>query len=520
MITVRTKNGTLEGERKYGYSVFKGIPYAAAPVGAKRFAPAEPPESWNGVRDATRFGAPAIQLSTSNHITKPELLRISREDCLYANVSTPAPLVQDASGTHPDPSARLPVFLFLHGGGFETGGSNLPLYSGDAFVQKGIVFVSINYRMGVFGCLELEALETEHPSSGGYSITDVKQGLEWIHENIEQFGGDPENVTLGGQSAGAGFTSMMLQTDHAGRTFQRCIMESGSVRGFAPKSKAGAGSVEMMLAQGRQFAAMCGAEDNKEGVELLRKAPAEELILRWYFDEAGKRMKYVSDPLMVGTVFKQDVLPDPRIQTAGKVDLMFGYNTDDGSMFAGLFADRKKYLDFVTETFPVHAEEIMTNYPADDRTARSALGNLITLLSFHTPLIAYGDAMSAKGAKVYAYQFDYLTEKIREDGLGVRHIAELNFVFEKLLNLVGAEDEKGKAVARLMNSAFSGFIRNGDPNAGMEEAGVNLKNGSWNPYNTQDRQIFRISRDSRSERVERLEEMMYFDRLLNEEFHT
>ena len=185
MITVSIKNGTLEGERKYGYSVFKGIPYAAAPVGAKRFAPAEPPESWNGVRDATRFGAPAIQLSTSNHITKPELLRISREDCLYVNVSTPAPLVQDASGTHPDPSARLPVFLFLHGGGFETGGSNLPLYSGNAFVQKGIVFVSINYRMGVFGCLELEALETEHPSSGGYSITDVNGFMKTSNNSVE-----------------------------------------------------------------------------------------------------------------------------------------------------------------------------------------------------------------------------------------------------------------------------------------------------------------------------------------------
>ena len=231
-------------------------------------------------------------------------------------------------------------------------------------------------------------------------------------------------------------------------------------------------------------------------------------------------MKYVSDPLMVGTVFDRDVLPDPRIQKAGKVDLLFGYNTDDGSMFAGLFADRNKYRDFIKNTFPVHSEEIMSKYPADDRTARSVLGKLITTISFHTPLIAYGDAMSANGAKVYAYQFDYLTERIREDGLGVRHIAELNFVFEKLLNLVGAEDEKGKAVARLINSAFSGFIRNGDPNAGMEEAGVILREGSWNPYHLQDRQIFRISSVSRSERVEGLEEMMYFDRLLNEEFHT
>lgn len=156
MITARTKYGLLEGERKYGYSVFRGIPYAAAPVGRRRFAPAAPSESWNGVRDATLFGAPAMQLYTSNHITQPDLLRTSREDCLFANVSTPAPLVQDAAGEHPDTSARLPMYIFLHGGGFETGGGQLQLYSGDAFVQQGIVYVTLNYRMGVFGCLKLE----------------------------------------------------------------------------------------------------------------------------------------------------------------------------------------------------------------------------------------------------------------------------------------------------------------------------------------------------------------------------
>ena len=520
MLTVHTKYGVLEGERQYGCAVFRGIPYAAAPVGRRRFAPAEPPESWSGVRSAIQPGAPAIQLSPFARGKQPELLRISREDCLFANVSTPAPLIEDAAGEHPDPSARLPVYLFLHGGGFETGSGSLPLYTGDAFVQKGIVYVSINYRMGVFGCLELEALEAEHPSSGGYSVTDVMQALEWLHENIEFFGGDPENVTIGGESAGAAFVSMMLQTDHAGRTFQRGILESGSVRGFAPKSGAGRNSVEMMLEQGQRYAAMLDVPDSPAGLEQLRRMPAEELIRRWYFSPEGVRLRLVSDPLTVGTIFDRDVLPDPRTQKAGSVDLLFGYNTDDGTMFAGMFADRAKYEDFIRNTFPAHAEEIMRKYPADDRTARKVLGQLITLVSFHSPLLAYGDAMAAKGRKVYAYQFDYLTEKIREEGLGIRHIMELNFVFDKLLHLVGGEDESGRTVAKCMNTAWSGFIRYGDPNRGMEEAGLFPGTQRWETYDPVSAQVYRIHRQPRMERADRLEELKYFDRLLTEEYRS
>ena len=150
MITVHTKYGILEGERNFGYSVFRGIPYAAAPTGKRRFAPAGPPEAWNGTRKAVQFGPPPVQMSTGEISILPVPLRSSREDCLFANVSTPAPLVEDSSGEHPDSSAHLPVYLFLHGGGFDTGGSNLPLYSGKSFVQKGIVYVSVNYRLGVF----------------------------------------------------------------------------------------------------------------------------------------------------------------------------------------------------------------------------------------------------------------------------------------------------------------------------------------------------------------------------------
>lgn len=520
MVTVRTKYGTLEGEQQYGYSVFRGIPYAAPPVGRLRFAPAQPPLSWTGIRDAKQFGAPALQLFTSNHVTQPDLLRISREDCLFANVSTPAPLIQDDSGMHPDSSAHLPVYVFIHGGAFETGGGNMPLYSGDSFVRKGIVYVNINYRMGVLGCLDLEALRAESNASGGFSLTDIMQALEWVHENIEQFGGDPECVTLGGESAGSDFVSRMLQTDHAGRTFQRAIMESGSARGYATKSRAGMGGDEVMLFQGRQYAALFGAEDSAEGLEQLRQLPGEEIIRRWYFTKEGVRTYWVSDPVSAGLIVPEDLLADVRHQKVGNVDLLHGYNSNEGSMFAGLLAGYKKYENWVRTTFPQHAEEIMQKYPADDSTAPEVLSDLISLVCFRTPILSYADQLASAGNKVYVYHFDLLTEKMKEEGLGVRHIAEMNFVFDKMLDLVGGENEQGRSVARLMNSAWAGFIKYGDPNAGFEEAGIRLPDGEWKPYQASDRQLLRIGAESHNETLERIEELEYFDRLLSEEYKS
>ena len=128
--------------------------------------------------------------------------------------------------------------------------------------------------------------------------------------------------------------------------------------------------------------------------------------------------------------------------------------------------------------------------------------------------------MAAKGRKVYAYQFDYLTEKIREEGLGIRHIMELNFVFDKLLHLVGGEDESGRTVAKCMNTAWSGFIRYGDPNRGMEEAGLFPGTQRWETYDPVSAQVYRIHRQPRMERADRLEELKYFDRLLTEEYRS
>ena len=153
MIRAVTNYGEIRGKKKEEYLAFRGIPYAKPPVGRLRFRPPQEPEPWEGIRDCTKFGAPALQLFAASHVLQPNILEISSEDCLYLNVNTPAikKVSNNSQDLVPDDTAALPVYVFLHGGAFETGGSNMPLYRGENFVNQGIVYVNINYRMSIFG---------------------------------------------------------------------------------------------------------------------------------------------------------------------------------------------------------------------------------------------------------------------------------------------------------------------------------------------------------------------------------
>ncbi len=211
MVKAVTKYGAVKGKKKEGFITFRGIPYAKPPVGDLRFRPPREPDSWEGVRDCTKFGAPALQLFAVSHVLQPNILEISSEDCLYLNVSTPAVKEDGKTGDlSPDEQAKLPVYVFLHGGAFETGGGNMLLYRGENFANKGIVYVNINYRMSIFGFMALEEFRRESSVTGCFGVQDALQALRWVKENIAAFGGDPDNVTLGGESAGASTTSILL----------------------------------------------------------------------------------------------------------------------------------------------------------------------------------------------------------------------------------------------------------------------------------------------------------------------
>lgn len=506
MIRATTRYGMIKGKKKEGFLTFRGIPYARPPVGDLRFRPPQDPEPWEGIRDCTSFGAPALQLFAVNHVPQANILQSSSEDCLYLNVSTPAfrecEGISGGSDFVPDTEAKLPVYIFIHGGAYETGGGNMPLYRGERFAENGIVYVNINYRMNVMGFLSLEEFERESGTTGNFGVLDALCAVRWVHENIAAFGGDPENITVGGESAGAFTTSILMGLESARGLFRRCILESGSILGVARVAKYGEGHPVRMKEASRQIAADLGVSDSAEGVKRLRSMPAEDIIRAWFFRPDGTHRQMRSDPMLDGFLFDGDLIPNPRVQYLNDVDLLFGFNTDEGSIFADRNMSEEAYEAELVRIFGDRASEIRRRYPVDPgHTPFERMSDIIGLFSFKGAMLPYADMLSGRGKNVYGYHFAYLTERLRKEGFGCRHIAELNFVFQKELGFVGADDEQGRKVSDFMNRAWCNFIRTGNP--GPE----------WPRYEEKDEKLLRIDENPQPEKLPRKDELRYFERI-------
>lgn len=530
MIIVNTKYGKISGiEEDGGIHAFLGVPYAKPPVGELRFRPPQEMDTWKCVRECSKYGAPSLQLVTDNHVTTAKKLKISSEDCLYLNIRTNAPLTAAGSSltTAPadkqecskqaateselhtiDRTAKLPVYVFIHGGSYETGGGNMRQYEGQAFARDGVVYVNINYRLGPFGAFALETLREESGVTGCLQILDAAQAIKWIYENIEAFGGDPDNITIGGESAGAFTVSVLMCMPELKGMFRRCILESGSIRTCATSVFYGHGNKSRSVENSRRVAAALGCEDTQDGVEKLRNIPAEEILYKWYFKEDGTPRGYRSNPVLDGLLFDGDLVPDPRVQKPNAVDLLFGFNTDEGSMFADPALTEEQYISELQRMFPERWREVMEKYPVDlENTPYQRIADIYGLQKFKGAMLPYADVLSEKGHSVYAYHFDYMTERLKREGLGVRHIAELPFVFECFLNVVGADDEKGEATARMIHDAWVSFIKTGDPDI-----------NSWERYTPQLREALRITAEGTEfGKIDRLDEMLWLDDICNVE---
>ena len=252
---VRLDSGLVAGDETTvaGVRVFRGLPFAAPPVGENRWRAPEPVEPWEGVRDASEFGNACIQAETAyTNIANMEGSPPLSEDCLYLNVWTPAQSQADG----------LPVLVFFYGGGFTDGGGAPPLYDGTALAERGAVVVTMNYRLGTFGFFAHPALSADsgHNSSGNYGIMDMLASLEWVQRNVAAFGGDPGNVTIFGQSAGAMAITALMTSPPAEGLFRRAIAESIMGGGAVP----GMGSLARLEQQGLRAAAAAGANTPEE----------------------------------------------------------------------------------------------------------------------------------------------------------------------------------------------------------------------------------------------------------------
>ncbi|HMC53331.1 MAG TPA: carboxylesterase family protein, partial [Acidimicrobiales bacterium] len=316
---VTTRCGKLEGVERDGVRVFRGIPYARPPVGPRRFRAPQPAEPWTGVRDASKAGPAAPQVPGPTEQLMPGPPLDTDEDCLTLNVWTPA-----AAGAQPRP-----VLVWIHGGGFLTGSGSLPIYNGRFLAARGdVVVVTINYRLGALGFLSHPALRDEESgAAGNWGLLDQIAALRWVRENIDAFGGDPGNVTVFGESAGAMSVGTLMGTPAAVGLFRRAIMESGSPA--ATPAEEAAGTAESLLR-----AAGCNRIDSEGARALPLGALLEAQQDLWA--RRGPGVGLPLQPALDGAVLERDPSEAIADGLSSGVPVITGTNRDEWEMFAAM----------------------------------------------------------------------------------------------------------------------------------------------------------------------------------------
>jgi para-nitrobenzyl esterase len=449
---VRTPEGALEGALNADKSVlaFKGIPYAAPPVGALRWKAPQPVAPWSGVRQAAAFGAHCMQTNVFGDMVFRDPGQ--SEDCLSLNVW--APTAPHAGG--------LPVMVWIYGGGFVAGATSEARQDGEKLATRGVVVVSMNYRLGVFGFFAHPDLDKEsgHNASGNYGLMDQLAALQWVHRNIALFGGDPENVTIFGESAGSFSVSAMMATPLAHGLLKHAIGESGAF--FADtlpaKPRNEAEKQDLKFAQASLGTSSLEALRAKSADDLLKAASAKDVP--WF------------SPIIDGYFLPEAV---PAIYAAGRqshVALLAGWNADEGSykeLFDKEAPTARNYAAIAKKRFGNQAATFLKLYAGgtDAQAKRSAQdfgGDMF---------IAFGtwrwiEAQKATGGSpVFRYEFDDAPPAApgsTEDN-GAYHSAEIEFVFGALPSKALPWRPEDYRLSTLMSAYWSNFAKTGDPNS-------------------------------------------------------
>ena len=450
-LTVESGALAVPGPDASGVRVYKGIPYAAVPIGPLRWRPAEPVAAWRGVRPTHEFGAHSVQGVVWDDIDLSGAA--TSEDCLHLNIWTPA-----APGTE----ARLPTMVWIHGGGFVVGSGAEPRYDGARLVARGIVVVTVNHRLNALGFLahpELTA-ESDHHASGNYGLHDLVAALKWVQRNIAAFGGDSGKVTIAGESAGSQAASALMASPLAKGLFARVIGESGAM--FASPSRAPA-SLKEAEAAGVDFMRKVGARSLAE----LRAAPAAAILA------AAPGLGF--RPIVDGWFLPRS---PAEIFAAGEqsdVPLMAGWNKDEGFNFTLLQGEdaKRPYVDLARAIFGERTEALLQHYPdgSPDIAAASARALGGDLVIIH-PTWAWIEAQKQSGrADIFRFRFDrapltpqgWFGERDSRDA-GAFHAGELLYVFDNLHAFPWLIDDADRGLAKLASSYWVNFVVNGDPN--------------------------------------------------------
>jgi para-nitrobenzyl esterase len=440
---VRTQSGLVLGTSDEDVVAFKGIAYAAPPVGDLRWRAPRPPAPWSGTFTADRYGA----ICTQKYLPKDNgvgALPMS-EDCLTLNVWRP---MNEGSG-------RLPVMVWIHGGGFVDGSGTAALYDGSALSRQGVVVVTLNYRLGRFGFFAHPALTREDPKAplGNYGLLDQIAALKWVKANIAGFGGDPNQVTIFGESAGGMSVNQLMVSPAARGLFERAIVESGvggeySVR-LDETNPMGVPSAE---AAGAAFAKSLGVDSADPAA--LRAIPADKIIAAGNPTPLGG-----SGPIIDGQVVTMDVSEAFAKGLEAKVPYIVGSNSLE---FPIPVAGVEKMLGDVTHLTPDQRARIEAAYGDKDAFTTNIISDAI----FTAPARRLAALHAKNGQPTWLYRFSVLSPSVRGVLKGAVHASERQYVFQTLNASPWPTGEQDKAAATAMSAYWTHFAKAGDPNGG------------------------------------------------------
>ena len=456
----QTACGTVRGRHRRGVQLFAGIPYAEPPVGDRRFAPPTPHDSWDGTRDALRFGKAAPQLPGEG-LTNRVLLAWD-EDCLTLNVVTPAA-----------DDARRPVYVWIHGGAYQHGQGATPWYDGTSFAIRGdIVVVTINYRLGALGFCHLSPhLGDRFASAGVNGFLDQLAALGWVRDNIAAFGGDPDRVTVGGESAGAFSVCNVLASPHAAGLVHRAIAQSGAAHNTHDPESGKEISAQFLAALGEPNA----AELLEIGADRILEAQQQVIV------ERSTRPSHGPEPFY--PVWGHEALPRAPHEliadgAGSEVALLTGTNEDEMALWGvtGLSEDR---VHRYTARMSPDADAVLACYRQrlSDVEPGWVACAIATDRVFRVPAIRLAENRHANGAATWMYRFSW-DSRAFEGQFGAAHALEIPFTFNTLdgpgTDVFLGEGPRPDALAETMHDSWIAFIRHGDPSTSAL--------GDWPPY--------------------------------------
>jgi para-nitrobenzyl esterase len=440
---IPTESGPVEGVQENGLEVFKGLPFAAPPIGPLRWRAPEMPTLWSGIRLADQFGPICMQIGSYPEDAPPEPMN---EDCLYLNIWVPPHAAAD----------KLPVMVWIYGGGLENGSASTPLYAGDELARKGVIVVTANYRLGVLGFLAHPDLSRESPQhvSGNYGLLDQIAALRWVHRNIAAFGGDPTRVTVFGQSSGSISISELVTSPLASNLFQRAIGESGGL--FEPIELA----PDFKLVDAEQIGHAFAAKTRARNLQALRAMPAVELA----------KVHFNPHAIVDGYVLPRAPYEAYSEGKQNDVDLLIGSNANEGRLFLPNHPITATTLTRqLNEDFSSLLVLLAGPGPAaNDQQAQALFVTFEGEMRFGWDMWAWARLQANAGKHtVFLYRYTQSSPYRVGDkyfGWGASHGMEMPYVFDHLDQQTLPWTPQDRGLASVMSAYWTNFAKSGDPN--------------------------------------------------------